>query len=324
MTRTGGDMEPAEETELVGNEQRTWTALIAALSRSQRLQLFVKLVLILGGGTMAGLAQLPLAWSEDFKARFGTTGIVFALIGGVLAIAMDSADIRLLADVRRGQQRWRALLQERDQAQALLQQGEELNQLYDRMIDVLERALALENLSLHERLDRFVRLAGGALVGPLDLGGRHEWTISVFLRETGPGGDRMVRRGSNWSDRDREGEDKRTWRYGKGWTGKAWQDREERCDRKTAVVEPDTSTDEARERYDTDGQGEESDYVRFLSVAAIPFHLGADTRVAGVVTVTSTREGSFSIVRGSTGRRNLEVMKSFARLTTALIGAGGT
>ena len=305
-------------------EHLLWDRLIIALRRSQRWQLAIKLVLVLLGGTLAGLAQLPFPWADPTKLLLGGAGAAMALTGGALLLLIDNENVAALEQARATVKVWRATISnadrlegERQQLEQSLRRSKELTVTFDTMIRFLEFALALDGVTLEQRLDRFIGPVAPALIGSMGLGGQHSWTISIFRKQAFDGEERMVRVASNWADREGEREDTRAWRRGKGWTGMAWLLAEERP-KDPYVVEADTATEAARSRYDTDDQGDELDYGRFRSVAAVPFRDSRTREVMGVVTATSSRPGAFGVDRNTPGRRNLDTIKSFSLLVSAL------
>lgn len=292
----------------------------------------IKAWLILAGGSLAGIAQLPIPVSEGVKVVVGLFGVTMALWGGYLSLKYDSSDLAVLQDAQDMVGQWKSglvtlsdeKLEIKSQLEALqrdLHRERSLALAHEMVLLALENALVLQKTVRVKRLQTFMAAAAPRLIGPMGLGGDHEWTISIFLKDRV--GDEVVmkRIASNWADRGAEENDTRTWRLGKGWTGMAWQYGEEgRTD--NFVVLKDSSDPDILHIFDTDKQEEPTDYERFRSVACIPFNIVGESGVFGVVTATSSRLGAFAVKPGTSGRRNFDTIKSFTSVIVALVTAG--
>lgn len=314
--------ELAEQAEVV-----LWGRAVAYIEQSFLFQMLIKVGLVLLGTTMAGLAQLPVPLNDTGKAILGITGVALAAVGGIVLVLVDGSHIPLMQDFRETLNKWKASLREQERLGAECQRldadltkANELMVNFDGMMVLLETTLALEVATLKERLDRFVGPAAPGLIAVMELGGAHNWTLSIFHKQLRDGEQRMVRLSSNWMDREEQDRDVRSWRRGKGWTGEAWRRGEEHSS-DFAVVERDAATPDAKARYDTDGQTEPLDDTRYRSVAAVPFRDSRSGEVIGVVTATSSRVGAFDVDRVRSGRRNLDTVKSFALLAALIVSA---
>ncbi|WP_174274933.1 hypothetical protein [Sphingomonas bacterium] len=294
-----------------------WGHALGVIDRWVRAKRILRASLVLFGSFLAGLAQFSLPLSDHWKLALGLAGSAMALFGGIVLLWLDDVDVKLLGEARSAVQRWKAAVIRREPVEAALKTEQALNVGFDQLIGVLGRSLSMQHASLDDRLKVFVSVGARQLIGPMNLGGEHIWTISIFRKVEIDGAFRMKRVASNWADREEEERDTRTWAYGKGWTGAAWQFGEERLNA-PFVVEMDTATDQARARYDDDGQAEATDYDRFRSVASIPFRVGKERSIFGVVTATCSRVGAFDVTKGSPGLRNFETIRSFTLLAAAL------
>lgn len=306
-----------------------WTRAMRHLRRSQRWQMWIKLLLILGGGSLAGLAQLPLGLPDTTNRVIGLIGVAMALLGGVLLLLIEKDHVDLMVEAREAVTKWRAAKRSCDQVErekqdltTALEAERLLAVAFDTIIRFLHTALSHEKMTLDERLDSFVSGAAARLVDPMKLGDE-DWTISIFRKMEVKGQIRMCRAASCWKDRASENDEKRSWARGKGWTGKAWANGE---DQPSApyVVEADAWTKEAQLRYDMDGQGREEDRERYKSVVAIPLHVQGSKEVFGVVTATSGRIEAFGVQEGTPPRRNFDTIKSFTLLVAALAASQHT
>jgi hypothetical protein len=151
----------------------------------------------------------------------------------------------------------------------------------------------------------------------VDYQGGDFFTVSIFKKEDRGEGERMYRIAAEWTDPERASTGGRSWAFGKGFTGVAWQ---LACtNRKGDVVEADCSGAEIADKYPVDDPNPEREAL-YRSVAAIPIFVGATNEVWGVVTATTDRIGVFKRDRSNLQVQNVDTIRDVARLAALLAG----
>jgi hypothetical protein len=279
---------------------------------------------VLGGTALATAGALmdpTVKGTFPLREIIGFAGIGFSSVGGLLLLLIERGNVDLLNDARVAVSRWREASDAREQLQRQVAQlaidvsGQQKSIVaVGVLIQAVESVVAKPDIPLEERLKVLLVQSKPSLMTVVDFHQGDDWTISVFLRQMVDGDERLRRVAALWEDEAAELADKRSWRKSQGWTGAAWA-------RGMPQIEADATSASAKARYDVGENYRPEDDSRFRSVAAVPFRVGADTEVFGVVTATSQRSGSFSADTTTKGGRNVAAIKSLTQLISVVAAA---
>lgn len=278
-----------------------------------------------GGAFLAAVGRFR---TDDWGLGFTIAGAVLAAICGALVALMDFKKLELgheaktalsvadeaikLAELAQADQTIVEKQLSRSSEEAASFDAKRLDRIeaLRLMIETVEAAL-LQNATPEKSAQSMLDIAGSHVRDAMDYTAGDFHTITIFKCCDAPEEMKPIAR--NWTDPGAS-QGGRSWAKGEGYTGALWSLAANNP--KAQIVEPDTLLPGARQRYhvqDADSGREE----RYRSVASFPIMVGAENRVWGAVTATSSRAGVFDH-EGALARQSVEITRDIAMVAGLL------
>lgn len=278
----------------------------------------IRLVLILIGGALAGLAGfLPetAQGAVPWKEIFGLGGAIMALIGGAIVLWAEKGGVTDLENARKALQAAESF---RNQKRDLLGRLADARDLDERrrhlisaqkvMLETAEQVFARANgMDGETAMRNLLDSCQNSLLAAMNFRAGERYNLSVFKVEEVNGTHRLVRLVNRCADRNEEQKTGRSWKSGEGFSGAAWS-------RGKEVILADTSTDEAKNAfYVSEGNQNEGDLSKYRSLISLPLTVGMDNSVWGVLTITSDRVRRFSSEPSSDASPSVEAARAIGK-----------
>lgn len=275
----------------------------------------LKIVLIVGGGTFAGVAQFmssPEKGGVPWNQILGIGGVMAMALGGLYSTFRERQTPGALDEARKALEVAREFqARELDQKLALEELEDKqrrLSHIYQAMQimrEAIEQTLLLPPTSERQVADTVLDLASTSIRSAIDFQMDETWTVSIYEAVQGSGGieleciaaDRFDRRAANIT---------RRWAIGVGHTGAAYA-------RGSEIVVPDLA-DAALGTLDQlpAGYSHPTDQGRYRSIAAVPIRLGPNGPPWGVVVASSDRPRRFTLNLDEPGSLGAETTRAVA------------
>jgi hypothetical protein len=288
---------------------------------------FVKIVLVIGGSVVAGVAHFCDGEKLTAINIVGICASIVVGIGGIFLFISDRDTSLDLDAARRAiekasekqlvldQEESTAFEQEREY-ESTLNRAIELYAAMDQMRTVVHSVLGAPGVDETAAIDSLLQVSSRSLTIASGFMLNEHWTIGVYKAETSAASPRiMLRCVAHLRSIPCNIAQARLWPEGVGVGGAAYASGVE-------IVVPDVLSEEIGNRYDISTMAKANDRARYRSLAAIPVISGTDpvVRPWGVVVATSDRPNHFHADH-MTGIRTIEGARALAGMVGVVIRA---
>ncbi|MCP1915413.1 energy-converting hydrogenase Eha subunit A [Bradyrhizobium elkanii] len=262
--------------------------------------MFVKLVLVIGGATIAAVAQcIELAHANHEYSVWTTAGIgsaVIVAIGGIF-VAITETDISRTIEVARQavdeaqlrERRMEKFNADRSRLRREVDRGLELYNSMDVMRGAIEQSLDLPGITAEAIIQTCLSAARNSLLIAFDFDIEDTWTICVFMAHSQKESDKAILKCIAHERKiDCDMNSARTWPEGVGVAGVAFS-------MKNEITIPDLNAAELGTVFKLSDEARSYDSVRYRSMVAVPIRVGVEDIPWGVAVVTSDKPNHFSI-----------------------------
>lgn len=273
---------------------------------------FVKVVLVLGGALLLGIAKFAGLPTTPFNYQnfLGVVGAMAAFVGGLLLILLDKDLSTKLVEAAEAVSELQKIQSSASQLGELIARAEERAKRSAALAAVartlrigVERTLS-QSPNLEAATSGLLDLVLVDLQEAMALTSAEHWTISIYQAEGSPIVLRRI--ATRRSERLEERSASREWEPGEGHIGTTFS-------RKREVVLDDVNEPDIKPHLNTPPAKDlPTDAQRYRSIAAMPVLVDPMPHPWGVAIATSSRAGRFSYVDRSDGGEHAEAMRIFA------------
>jgi hypothetical protein len=305
---------------------RQISASLTAFSKKHfAASMFVKVVLVIGGATIAAVAQcIELAHSNDeFSAwtMAGLAGAVVVAVGGIF-VAITETDISTILEVS-GQTIEEARLRERrielfnaDRARLKkeIDRGLELYNSIDVMRGAIEQSLDVPGVTAKGIIQTSLISARNSLLVAFDFSIEDTWTICVFMAMPQKESDKVILKCIAQARKIECGiEVARQWPEGVGVAGVAYSMGND-------ITIPDVLAPELGTVFNLGSNVRDYDNKRYRSMVAVPIRPGDRKIPWGVAVVTTDKAKHFNL-HPSDGVSTSEPIRAIAAMAALAVQA---
>jgi hypothetical protein len=287
--------------------------------------LFVKLALVTIGAAVAAIAQsVELATAnKEFSVWTiaGLAAIAIVAVGGVFVVMTETDVSKVLEAARRAVEDARLLERQHHDFEAdrarlenEVGRGLELYNSMDVMRGAVEQSLGIAGITAAQIIQTGLDAAVNSLIVAFDFDIKDTWTICVFQATTPAESDKVTLQCvAHQRKIPCDIKLARKWGEGVGVTGVAYSMKHE-------IIIPDMMAPELGTVFTLNKDSRPHDANRYLSMAAIPITVGAETTPWGVAVVTSDQSHHFS-PEAADGVPTVEPIRAIAAMAALAIKA---
>ena len=277
----------------------------------ERASKFVKSILVLGGATLAGIAQF-VTWPDGNSPEpwqvVGIAATFIVALGGIYSLFTEQDAANAVREAERA-------VEAAQEFRAQIKDFEGLFAEYDRLAETYRLCLMLRS-ALEQAGVGFVGDTDTQLFELFDMVGRHlaiaagfaqadRWTIGLYKAQpSAEVGKAELRCIAQRRALPCDLTEARIWPEGVGIAGIAYTNGRE-------VIIPDLRTDGMQAVFGPRNQSKKYDAEPYASMVAVPINVAGHEKPWGVVTATSDRVGHFSS-DGDPGFKTDEPIRAFA------------
>ena len=291
-------------------------------SRLGQESLAVKVLLIVGGGLAAGVAQFLEKTTNFNPAWLGIGGVLCMGLGGLYSTFREKSNPEVLENARQALEAARELSAERlvvkqveDDLRDKARRMSHLHLAQSSMREAAEHCFSISPSDEARAAVAVLAAADTSIRAAIDFQMDEEWTVSIYRAEASDKGELQLRCVAADRFDQRGASETRVWPLGVGHTGATFANGEE-------TVVPDLSAMELGtldrlppdKRHATDGG-------RYKSIAAVPVRVARDARPWGVVVATSDRASRFTLDHDEKGSLSAEVVRALAGMVALAVAS---
>ena len=298
--------------------------LLVAISERASTQwsasLAIKIVLIVGGSGLAGLAQflaIPAGQHISTWGAVGVVAVIAAALGGLYVAIVDKDASKELALAHDAVEQARAFEEALDESLELfenestsLSRAIELYQSMFAMRGAIEHIVS-SSLDDEKLCQKLIDVAERSLQVALDFHLNEHWTLTIYKAEKDQSGRRYLHAKATTRSVKCAIEDARRLPEGVGVAGICLAKAEE-------VIVPDMSASRVGNMHELGSDGLPHDATRYRSLAAAPVLVGNSKEPWGVVCATSDRTNHFK-PDGVPGVRTDEAIRALAGMVALAV-----
>ena len=263
-----------------------------------RASKFVKLILIIGGASVASAAlTFDIANTNHEISKWTMAGLaatVLVALGGIFDTIRESDAAKALVTAhhaveaaREREQELEELVQDHGRFDNAVVRGLELYNSMDVMRGAIEQSLSLQNIPIASIVQTCLSAACNSLLVAFDFSVKDIWTICVFMAQPdGESGKIMLRCVAHVRKIPCDVSQARTWPEGVGVAGIAYSTNHE-------IIVKDMSSSNSASVFELSTNKRSYDKDRYASMVASPINVGTDPRPWGVAVVTTDRPEPF-------------------------------
>lgn len=290
-----------------------------------RASRFVKVVLIIGGATLASVAlTIDIAHANHEISPWTIAGLAAAAlvaVGGIFDTLRETdASKALVAGhhavevARQREKELEEMIEDHGRFDTAVVRGLELYNSMDVMRGAIEQSLSLPDTSVSSIIQTCLSAAGDSLLVAFGFDIKDIWTICVFMAQPdSESGKVSLRCVAHMRKIPCDISQARSWPEGVGVAGIAYSTNHE-------IIIQDMSSPEVSAVFDLGAQARSYDKDRYASMVAVPVTVGANPKPWGVAVVTTDRPDHFS-PEPSYGVATAEPIRAIASMTALAVKA---